>query len=102
MEEVGDKVAQTDGLAMDSRGRLFLQVPRLLHHLQELTNNAVSVWDTREAWSPVRLVQDNTSLVWVDSMAVVEDSMAEGEEVWATTRGWPIDSQPRVVRVTLE
>ena len=60
---------------------------------QELTNNAISMWDSGRAWAPDRLVQDNKSLVWVDTMAMGEGGL------WATSRGWPLDSQPKVVRV---
>merc|ERR1712115_76280 len=65
---------------------------------EELTNNAVSVWDTQEPWTQTRLVQDNSSLFWPDSMGLgVGDT-----QLWITTRGWPLDSQPRLVRIHLD
>ena len=53
----------------------------------------ISVWDSGRAWAPERLVQDNRSLVWVDTMALGEGGL------WATSRGWPLDSQPRIFLV---
>ena len=59
-----------------------------------MTGNAVNVWPTDSAWSPRRLAQSNTSLVWADTMAL------DGEGgLWLTTRGWPLDSQPRIVSI---
>ena len=34
-------------------------------------------------------VQDNSSLIWPDTFAIDED----GQYLWVTTRGWPIDSR---------
>ena len=50
----------------------------------------MNVWPTDSAWSPRRLAQSNTSLVWADTLAL------DGEGgLWLTTRGWPLDSQPQ-------
>jgi len=90
VKEIGDKRSQTDGLVIDPDGRLFMQ---------ELTENALRMWDTNRPWSEAQtLVQDNTTLIWPDSLAIGEG----GRELWATTRGWPLDSQPRVVRLRLD
>jgi len=89
IKEVGNKTSQTDGLAMDPKGRLFMQ---------EVTENSLSMWDTTRPWAPQRLVQDNKTLIWPDTLAVGKG----GSEIWATTRGWPLDSHPRVVRLLLE
>ena len=32
--------------------------------------------------------QDNSSLIWPDTLSIDDD----GDYLWATTRGWPIDS----------
>ena len=53
----------------------------------------ISMWDRGRAWAPERLVQDNRSLVRVDTMALGKGGL------WVTFRGWPLDSQPRIVRV---
>jgi len=87
VEEVGDKRSQTDGLAMDNKGNLYLQ---------EITGNALTVWQTSGPWRQGGLAQSNTSLIWADTMAVDEEGW-----LWATTRGWPIDSRPRIVKVFL-
>ena len=52
------------------------------------------MWDTSEPWGQERLVQSNLSLVWVDTFGLGSEG-----EVWATSRGWPLDSEPRVVRL---
>merc|ERR1712179_287670 len=85
--EIGTKNSQTDGLAMDNKGNLYLQ---------EITGNAVTVWPTSGPWRQGRLVQSNTSLIWADTLAVDQEGW-----LWATTRGWPIDSEPRIVKVFL-
>jgi len=89
IKKVGDKPSQTDGLAIDPKGRLFMQ---------EVTENSLSMWDTALPWAPRRLVQDNKTLIWPDTLAIGKG----GSEIWATSRGWPLDSQPRVVRLLLE
>ena len=61
---------------------------------QEVTRNTVTVWRTGEAWSPLVLAQDNTSLVWPDTLGLDQEGF-----LWATTRAWPIDSQPRIVNI---
>ena len=61
--------------------------------MQEVTGNAVNVWARGER-SARRLVQDNRTLVWADTMALDEEGY-----LWATTRGWPLDSQPRIVNI---
>ena len=58
-----------------------------------MTGNALSVW-TGGRWPPQRLVQDNRTLVWADTLAMDEEGY-----LWATTRGWPIDSEPRIVNI---
>lgn len=83
--EVGEKRSQTDGLAMDDKGNLYMQ---------EVTGNALTVWPTSRPWRQDRLAQSNNSLIWADTMAVDKQGW-----LWATTRGWPIDSKPRIVKV---
>ena len=64
--------------------------------LQEITGNALTVWPTSGPWRQDPVAQSNTSLIWADTMAVDEKGW-----LWATTRGWPIDSKPRIVKVFL-
>ena len=35
------------------------------------------------------IAQDNSSLIWPDTFAIDDD----GDYLWATARGWPIDSR---------
>ena len=58
-----------------------------------MTGNSVTVWGGGR-WSVRRLVQDNTTLVWADTLAMDESGL-----LWATTRGWPLDSRPRIVNI---
>eukprot|EP00092_Neocalanus_flemingeri_P022065 GFUD01023932.1.p1 GENE.GFUD01023932.1~~GFUD01023932.1.p1 ORF type:complete len:403 (+),score=95.27 GFUD01023932.1:96-1304(+) len=85
--EVGEKRSQTDGLAMDNKGSLYMQ---------EITGNALTVWNTSGPWRQDRLAQSNVSLIWADTMAVDKQGW-----LWATSRGWPVDSKPRIVKVFL-
>ena len=81
---VGAKASQTDGIASDNQGNLYMQ---------EITGNALNSWNTSKSWSPRRLVQDNETLIWADTLAIDDEGY-----LWTTSRGWPIDSQPRIVK----
>ena len=85
--QVGIKPSQTDGLAADNLGNVYMQ---------EITGNSLNVWNTGDIWSSRRLVQDNTTLIWADTLALDDQGY-----LWTTSRGWPIDSQPRIVRIFL-
>ena len=73
----------------------FQNIKRLITFTlyQEVTGNSVTVWGGGR-WSVRRLVQDNTTLVWADTLAMDESGL-----LWATTRGWPLDSRPRIVNI---
>ena len=81
---VGTKSSQTDGIASDNQGNLYMQ---------EITGNALDMWNTRKSWNPRRLVQDNETLIWADTLAIDDQGY-----LWTTSRGWPIDIQPRIVK----
>ena len=63
---------------------------------QEITGNALTVWPTSGPWQQARLAKSNTSLIWADTMAVDRQGW-----LWATSRGWRIDSEPKIVKVFL-
>ena len=59
-----------------------------------MTGNSVKVWRAGESWPPHLLERDNRSLIWADTLGLDREGY-----LWATTRGWPIDSQPRIVNI---
>ena len=71
-----------------------LKVTQCNFYNQELTNNALDVWDTKSNWNPIRVAQDNETMIWIDTFAIDERGW-----LWFTSRGWPIDSQPKIVRI---
>ena len=74
---------------MDFRGRLYFSgvTKNALYTLNLFTEAKMEV---RPGNLRIQLIsQDNSSLIWPDTFSIDDD----GDYLWTTTRGWPIDSR---------